>query len=332
MDFQSFLHSERLFLDAPYDQQGMHPKRKVEPRTSDVVFDNYYRAKGEKIYCHICGSHKHFKGITGLYNDGARILFGSKCAKDFFGPEVFSRSVGELRLRTKKAHDRFIIAGLANSVEPVQIWMNHYRKLLSNIEISWADIRLKYQRPIDDIFSNIQKNSGRLVEISVVTLGGSAAKSESFHEHRILASFQNSESIRNLTTISQRGILVDRFVDAVHSVKHEPSEQLFSNLANLYNKSMLAAEEIDACLRFTADFFRPEKLQAVSDWCERRRRERLVDQAQITPQNLGPKFQKIMGYGVEMPRESLTSALRSTELLTSLEERKPIKRTQGIAR
>lgn len=328
MDFQNFLHSERLFLENPYDQDGMHPKEKLEPRNSDVVFDNYYRAKGSKIYCHICGSHRHHNGITGLYGDGSRILFGSKCAKDYFGPEIFSRSVGELRLRTKRAYDRFLIASLANSIEPVQLWMERYRNLLHSIETAWVNIKLKYQRPIEEIFSNIQKNSGRLVETSFVKIGGSAIESKSFHSHKIITNFQNSEAITNLTTLSQRGVLVDRFIESAQAVRIQPSEQLFSNLANLYKKTMASAEEIDACLRFTADFFNPAKIQALSDWHERRRQERLADHAKITPQNLGQKFFKIMGYGVEMPKESLSSALRSTQLLSRLEDRRPAKQRQ----
>lgn len=132
MDFRSFLHSEQLFTENPYEQERIVAKEKIVQRPDSVVFDNFYRSKNQKIYCHICGGHRHRNGITGLLDDGSRILFGSSCAKDFFGPEVEKLCAGNLRHRTKRAYDRFLIASISNSIEPVENWMLSYRGLIEN--------------------------------------------------------------------------------------------------------------------------------------------------------------------------------------------------------
>jgi hypothetical protein len=322
VDLRTFLHSERLFLDEPYAQGGILPKQRIEVARADIVFDNAYRTKKEKIYCHVCGGHRHNNGITGLFPDGSRILFGSACAKDFFGAEVYRLCTGDLRRRTKKASDRFLIMDVVNSVEDVEAWLRHYKPLLSHMDIAWTDIYIKYETAINGLIDNIQKNSGRLVEVSENKIGGKATKSVFVQDYKIITSISNPAAIPFLKISSQRAALVDAFIAAVKSVKQEPSEQLFTNLASMYNKTLIAAEQVDQCIAFTADFFTPSKLSSIGDWIERRRQDRLRGKGEVTPQNLKYKFEKIMGHGVEVPATSLTAALQSTGILLKLDQRK----------
>lgn len=322
MDLHSFLHSERLFLESPYEQDGLLAKERVVTGDSQVVFDNFYRSKSEKIYCHICGGHRHHKGITGLFANGDRILFGSACARDFFGVDVFKHCTADLRRRTRSAHDRFLILEISNSVEDLELWMKSYRQLIHHVERAWIDMHVNHETVVLNILNSIQRNAGRLVEVSDIRLGGKATKSTTTQDHRILLSLTGSDAIRHLKAVSQRATLVDMFVQAVKSIRHEPSEQLFANLAGMFNKTVLAAQEVDGVISFTTDFFSPEKLPIICAWIERRRHERLRGKEDITPQNLEHKFRKYIGHGIEKPHSSLASTLLATGILDKVSDRK----------
>lgn len=322
MDIRAFLHSERLFTENPYDQECLLPKDKISAVSQSIVFDNFYRSKIGKIYCHICGGHRHINGITGVLSGGERILFGSSCAKDFFGPEIAKLCAGELRHRTQKAVDRFLILDISNAVEPVELWMASYRKLLGHIDIAWADIHLKYPKEILSVLSNLQKNNGRLVEAGVLSVGGKAQKVQRFEQHTILMSITCPQAIPYLKQTGQRASLVDIFTNAVRSMKSEPNSQVFSNLANMYKKTMDAAQIVDDCLAFTTDFFHPEKMSIISEWLEQRRLVRIGDVSEIKKRNLGNKFINIMGAGVEKPPMSLSQSLTSTSILNKIDQRR----------
>ncbi|HLP69675.1 MAG TPA: hypothetical protein VK181_19350 [Rhizobium sp.] len=323
MDFRAYLRDQRLFTDEPYEQECIREKERITEPPEGVIFDNFYRSPKEKIYCHICGSHRHLNGITGLLRDGSRILFGSTCAKDFFGSEVMQLCAGDLKRKTKKAFDKFLILEIANSVEPVESWLHSYRQTIHHIERSWTDIHLRYERSITNLLDHLRRNNGRLLDKAVITFGGMAHKQEQFEHHKIITHISAPEAIPYLKQVSQRLALVDAFIHAVRTVRTAPNEQLFSNLAALYQKTLDAATDVDACFTFTSDFFSPEKLTLLSNWISDQRRARLGNPRDLTKQDLRERFIRIMGIGVEKPRLSLADAIRSTDMAERLQQRSP---------
>ena len=321
MDLRAYLRQQRLFTDDPYNQECLREKEKIINKPASVTFDNFYRSPKEKIFCHICGSHRHFNGITGLLGDRTRILFGSSCAKEFFGQEVMRLCAGDLKARTKKASDRYLIMEVISSIEPVEQWLSSYRSILSHIERAWVEIHIKYEQPVVNLLTHLKRYNGRLLDTTVISFGGVAGKQQDFEYHNMLAHVSATEAIPYLKQVSQRADLIDAFIHAVKTVRSEPNEQMFSNLAALYQKTMDAAKDVDACLAFTSDFFREEKLALISNWIEKQRRLRLPDTREVTQQNLGHKFRKIMGSGVEKPSTSLSDAIRSTNITEKLKQR-----------
>lgn len=313
MHFRDYLRHERLFTDDPYQQEQLRPKIRLSERPQAVMFDNVYRSAKHKIFCHICGSHRHKNGITGLLGSGDRILFGSTCAKEFFGNDVMSRCAGELRAKTKRALDRFLILEVANSIEPVEAWINSYKPIVFHVERAWADIHLRYEAPVTELMNHLQRNKGRLLQSEIKSVGGSATRQRDFEHHTIITTIAEPESIRNLRQLSQRLTLIEQFIYAVKTVRTQPSDQIFSNLSGMYLKTMNAAIEIDACLSFTRDFFQQPRITIIGAWLEEKRRSRLVDVKVMTRQDLSYKFVKIMGSGVEAP-PSLVASLNSTEI------------------
>lgn len=189
------------------------------------------------------------------------------------------------------------------------------------IDIGWTDILVKYEKPVAEALKNITRGNGRLLEARVVSVGGDAGKIHKYEQHEILAFISGAEAITYLKRAAQRATLVDAFVAAIRSMKTQPSDQIFANLAGMYRKTLDAAEDVDRCIGFTVDFFQPDKLEIISAWMERRRLTRLGDIPEVTKQNLGPKLRKIMGFGIENPQTSLSEALKSTNILTKISKR-----------
>lgn len=332
MDFYAYLKHEGLFTQDPYEQAGLLEKTRLAIAPQNPVFVNFYRSPKVKIYCHICGSHRHNNGLTGALGDGSKVLFGSKCAKAFFGTEVTNMCAGDLRSRTKRAYDRFLILDICSSIGPVEDWLSSYKPMIQCIESGWIDIHIRYEKPIEELLTHLRRNNGRLLKTSVISIGGSAQKEQLFEQQAIITYISSPEAIPNLKRITQRLSLVDNFVYAVRSIRREPSAQLFSNLASMFQKTLDAAQEVDACLAFTADFFRTEKLALVSDWIESRRRARLAGKPEMTRQELGPKFVKLIGSGLEKPRVSLAETLKSTEVTSKLAQQKKGPADVGLKR
>lgn len=199
--------------------------------------------------------------------------------------------------------------------------MASYRQLISHIDLAWANIHLKHEHAIAGLLSHLRRNNGRLLETTVTSIGGDILKAQKFEQHSILTSISHPEAIPLLKQTAQRATLVEAFIYAVRSVKTEPNEQLFSNLGDMYKKTLDAAQSVDACLAFTVDFFHPIKLEILSDWLEKQRRIRLADKPDISKLNLGPKLRKIMGTGVEFPTVSLCDSLRMTGIPAKLAQR-----------
>lgn len=331
MDFRAYLRAERLFTETPYEQIGLLPKERVTAVPSQVVFDNFYRSPKERIYCHICGGHRHLNGITGLVDGDKRMLFGSSCAKEFFGAETARLCAGEFKQRTRRAHNRYVIQAIANSIEPIEGWLKSYRPLLTHIESAWVEMHLKHEKPIAHLLAHLARNNGRLVETSHVAVGGNAKQLERVEQHSIVTHVSSSSAIPYIKQIIQRVTLVEAFVYAVQSVRTEPTDQMFANLAAKHQKTLEAAEVVDACIEFTRDFFQPSKLRLLASWMENERKKRLSHLAEVKPQNLEPHLRRIMGSGIEQPSQSLSEAIMSTDISEKLLSRDPKKEIREIA-
>lgn len=263
----------------------------------------------------------HLNGITGLLDNEERILFGSTCARMYFGEEVTRLRGAELRRKTKIAYDKYIILDLSSAVEPVEKWVNSYRNLVRSVELGWADIFRNHKEAVSPLMDHLRRNKGTLLQTSVVSVGGDARKKIDFEQHKIITHIAGPGAIRHLTQISQRLALVDVFISSVKSVRAEPSDQLFSNLSSMFRRTLDAATDVDASIRFTSDFFRPEKLQLISDWIESRQAIRLIDNPSVYRRDIGAKLQSIMGFGLSSPSISLAETLHSTQIPEKLEQR-----------
>lgn len=313
MDFNAYLRNQNIVVDDPYEQENLRPRIKIEIGHTPAVFDNYYRVKGEKIFCHVCGGHRHFLGITGILSDGTRILFGRKCATDYFGPEVTKLHANELRRRTNNAYARYKILSIKSEIEKISEWLDSYRPVVSHCAHSWVEIKARYPTPFDEITDHLKKNNGRFVLREHIEIKSSEGAPQRIFQDQILTSIKSSDAIPNLTQLSQQLSLVDTFIYAIEGLKHQPNQQSISNLNRMFMRMMRAAEIIDHSLIFTHDFFSHEKMKAMHTWSHTRRKERLSDVNDKTERNLGKLFTKIMGSAFPLPHKSLRDTILEIE-------------------
>jgi hypothetical protein len=318
MDIAAYLLNQRIVVDDPYNQENLREKKKIALGENAVVFDNYYRARGERIFCHVCGGHRHYKGITGVLEDGSRILFGRKCATDYFGPEVVKLHAAELRRRTSDAHARFKILSIKASLAQISEWLNSYRALVQHCSQSWIEIRAKYPEAYNEIIDHLNKNGGRFVQREHVEIKSAEQGIKRIFQDTILGSIRSPNSIPYLTQMSQQLSLVDAFVGTIDGLHFEPSSQSINNLNRMFVRMVAAAALVDACLAFTHDFFSPQKLAIMSGWTEKRRREKLAGVEETSARNLGKLFTKIMGSAFPLPPRALRDTILEIEPLKML--------------
>lgn len=311
MDFQAYLRDQNIYVDDPYDQAELQAREKISVHSREVIFENFYNVRNEKIFCHICGGHRHNNGITGKLGDGSRILFGSKCAKDYFGPEVAKLAASDLRRRTKSANERFKMYSVKCSIDEIIKWLASYRTLVENYQNIWTNLRSKYPAITKDILDHLTKNNGRFLLTKTEVLISPTGKREYFERSEILGQITGSiEAIPYLTKLSQNLTLVDAFMHALDQTDVTDNPQVLKNLYHMYNSMLIAAETVDNVMTFTYHFFLPENLRITTNLFEQIRQEKLELKSSATKRDLGKMFTKIAGSSLPKPHKTLTWAIK----------------------
>lgn len=311
MDLQAYLRDEKIYVDDPYNQAKLQSREKISVHSREVIFENFYNVRNEKIFCHICGGHRHNNGITGKLSDGSRILFGSKCAKDYFGPEVARLAASDLRRRTKNANERFKMHSVKCSIDEIIKWLASYRNLVENYQNIWTNLRSKYPVITKEILDHLTKNNGRFLRTTTEVLISPTGKQEYFEQSEILGQITGSiEAIPYLTKLSQNLTLVDAFMYALDQTDITDNPQVLKNLYSMYNSMLNAAETVDNVMEFTYHFFLPENLQITTKLFEQIRQEKLEQKSSATQRDLGKMFTKIAGSSFPKPHNTLTWAIK----------------------
>ena len=314
MDFESYLHSENLQVSDPYDQEHLRPREKILAKFNTVVFDNFYRQQKEKVFCHICGGYRHNNGITGLLGNGERILFGSKCAKDYFGPEISKLCAADLRRRTKSAKNRYTLTVFKNSAIEIESWLNSYGALVRKCQEIWIEIRRKHPEPFQNVMEHINRNNGRLIRTHLNEVGGNALRKSAIQTQEIITSISNHNVIPQLTQLRQRLEYIEFFCNSVETFNVSDDPQLLNNSVKMLKRAESEAGIIDASLRFSHDFLSDTKLKIISDWLEERRLEKLVDVNQIKKRDFFAMARRVSGHAFPLPSQQLGDCIRNCKV------------------
>lgn len=311
MDFESYLHSENLQVSDPYDQENLRPREKITAAANSVVFDNFYRQQKEKVFCHIGGGYRHNNGITGILESGERILFGSKCSQDFFGPEITKLCAADLRRRTKSAKNRYTLTVFKNSASKIENWLSSYGILVKNCQEIWIEIRRKHPEPFRNIMEHIARNNGRLIRFHISEVGGNALRKDAIQTQEIITAIASHHAIPQLTQLRQRLEYIEFFCNSVETFNVSDDPQLLNNSVKMLKRAEVEADLIDASLTFSHDFLSDTKLKIISDWLEEKRVEKLVDVNQIKKRDFVAMVRRISGHAFPLPGSRLGDCIRS---------------------
>jgi hypothetical protein len=315
MTIPQYLRDEGLVIDEPYQQANLRELKRLLEKPSSVLLSNKYVVREENIFCHICGGRRHHKGITGLLPDGSRLLFGSHCAKEFFGPQIWNQSVSEYRQRQEAAFKRYKLKRIRQSLNGVRGWISRYEHGLKEAEQAWRHISIAHSEAVSEIVAHIYRNNGRIIEEVEETVSHetrSSGHNQRYFTTKIITAVRSPEAVLWIMNLSQNIIIVKHFASAVSGESEYEFSAATEQAVDMFNSKVLpAAKEIDAAAEFLTDFFSDAKLKVICEWSDRQRIRRLSDRPAITPRDLYASVRRKCGFGFERPHTSLVNQFPS---------------------
>jgi hypothetical protein len=285
---------------------------------------NGYSVRGQKIFCHICGGHRHKKGITGRLSDGSKILFGRNCAEDFFGEKIWEKCWGEFKRAQELAFARYRLLNLAKLCEPMEAWVAANRHRVLKTKEIWDDIFVGHEQFYVEVELQLRRNNGRITETSdVIGTADLAAVGlkNSYSTTTIITSVRAHQFFPSLREVDKELIIVESFLAAIKGMGLDLSDQQIVEYSRRIERNIRpATRRIDGALALTADLLSEEKLSKIGQWLDRKRVEALRHLPKIIPRNLAEAVRKTVGYGHEVPQRNLEDTIpnlrRSAEQLT----------------
>lgn len=313
MTLREYLLSTALLVESPYLQPGLRPLEKiVRPDTSPKLV-NGYSINGDRIFCHICGGHRHQRGITAQLSDGSLILFGRHCAEKFFGPKIWERCWGEFKRKQEVAFARYRILNLRKLCQPMKNWFNSYRKQVLNVKEVWDQISVAHPNFVSELEKSLKRNNNRIVESDDVTVSSDTAEAghrQSYFTTTIVATVRGGEFLPHVANIDKDLVVVESFLTAIENMPEDVSDQVILEYSKRLEQNVrMSARRIDGTLDLTADLFSEAKLVTIGAWSDRRRIRELRHLPRVTPRDIAASIRKICGHGYEVPHSRLEETI-----------------------
>jgi hypothetical protein len=313
MTLREFLLSHSLLVEDPYRQAQLRPLEKMKAVDGRLILENGYRVKNEKIFCHICGKKLHFHGITAQLEDGTRILFGRKCAKDYFKTDIWERCWTEYKRKQEIAFAKYRLLKVRISMERTEEWIRRNSELVRAVANSMRQLSTRHPDFYREIEEQVTRNNGRILEISdegISDVAAAAGLKERFGITEIITSLRSPNGVKTARYIDQHLLVVESFIQMVRDAEQIDSDLLVENMITRFRNNVLpAAEKIDEGLSFAIDLFSEQKLQLVGGWSDRMRIRRLRNKPSVSSRNIAHSVRGIVGSGYELPSFSLVSTL-----------------------
>lgn len=308
-----YLRQKGLLVDAPYEVPSLAPLQRLAAAPPSVFPQSYYRVAGEKVFCHLCGGHRHYLGMVGLCPDGSAILFGSACAKDYFGPDIWRKMEAMQDLAVERANEEFRGQWIKRDIVRAMAWLDTNLALLRGVISAWTELFYNHSDMTKELLDALGQNRGRLIETRYESASYAARQAgvsgRAFSVSEIVVSLPAWEGIAAIGQVEAHIASIRYLCDSVASVS-EPTVEDFSRWDNyLSTKVRAGAANVDHFLEFSVALFAHGVLEKCGEWLDRRRTERLSDQSSIIPRNAGDLLRRRVGYGFEMPPSLLAEAL-----------------------
>jgi hypothetical protein len=198
-----------------------------EPDTNPKLI-NGYSVKDEKIFCHICGGHRHNRGVTAQLSDGSLMLFGRNCAEKFFGPKVWERCWGEFKRKQEVAFARYRILNLRKLCLPMKSWLSKHRHQVMRVKDVWDQISAAHPKFVEELETSLKRNNGRIVETEDVVTSSAASAvglTQSYVKTTIVAALRGGDFVPHISDVDKDIIVVESFLAAVENMPESATDQ-----------------------------------------------------------------------------------------------------------
>jgi hypothetical protein len=309
----AYLRQKAILIDDPYAISNLAPLEKLEKIPNDVTMHSFYAApKKTKVFCHLCGSYRHFRGMIGHCDDGTAILFGSHCAKKYFGADTWQRIEHKRRQLFEQATQEHRGYWIHRNIEPTDEWLTRHMALISSIRTAWATLFVEHPEMTQELLDHLKRNRGRLLEEEVreidTDLRSAGLRNRYLTTTKILVSLPSSSAIDGLADIDRDIAAVRLLCRTILETKY-PTVSDFSRWDHHLSMNVRrGAENIDAFLNFSSAIFADGNLEICGQWLDSRRRER-IDADRVSPRDAAKLLRKKVGYGYERPTVTLASTL-----------------------
>lgn len=295
-------------------------------KLEQVEFDAYYKVEGEKIFCHICGAHRHNLGIIGRTSTETKILFGSQCAKDYFGADVWKKIEKDQERKITSKNEEYRGIWIANNIALTTLWLDSNVHLVTSLRNAWANLLGNHPSAIQELLEELEGGRGRLTEVQAEAASSNAREAGLSGRHfavtEIVVSIPAWEGIRSMGQIDRDLAAIRLLCRSVEELE-SPSVEDFARWDKYLNSNVrYGASNIDNFIRFSVALFAEGTLERCAGWLDRRRIERLADKDKIAPRDLAPLFRKQVGFGYQLPSTQLASALPDFTLGNTLRNAK----------
>ncbi len=308
-----YLREKGLLIDAPYEVPSLAPLVRLTAVPTSVTPASYYRVPNEKVFCHLCGGHRHHLGMVGSCPDGSAILFGSACAKEYFGPDIWKKMETTQERAIERANEEFRGRWIKRDIGRATTWLRTNQAVIRAVIAAWTELFYSHRDMTKELLDALAKNRGRLIETRHETASSSAREAgvsrRGFSVSEIVVSLPAWEGITAIGQVDSHLAAIRHLCDTVASVD-EPTIEDFARWDNyLSSKVRAGAANVDHFLEFSIALLADGVLEACGRWLDQRRAERLRDQDNLLPRNAGDLLRRRVGHGYEMPVSRLSEAL-----------------------
>lgn len=321
MDYSDYLTHKGLRTFDPYLQSSLLPLERQEPNKIELQISNRYIVASHKIFCHICGSKKHYSGFTGEIAGGAKILFGSKCAKKYFAEEVLRAAEKSLNDREEIAHAEFKIKEIKGFAREMDLWITRSENLVKSIENAWEILTRDHKDTIEEIISHLEKNNSRLVEKNeqeISEISRSVGRSERFFVTTIICSIRNTASLKNIDNFRENKNIVKNISNIILEIKDDISHlEILEIERRLRSQFYTALENFERVMRFTVEFLTDPILTQICQWSDRQRLIKLRSQKNLSQRDLYKTITRKLGSGYELPKPMLSEIISGGTFLNN---------------
>lgn len=321
MDYNDYLTHKGLRTFDPYLQSLLSPLERQEPNKSELQISNRYSVASHKIFCHICGSKKHYNGFTGEIGGGAKILFGSECAKKYFAEEVLRAAEKSFNAREEIAHAEFKIKEIKGFAREMDLWIKRSANLVKSIENAWEILICEHKDTIEEIISHLEKNNSRLVEQNeqqTSEISRSVGRSERFFVTKIICSIRNTTSLKNIDNFKDDKNTIRKISLLLLDLRDDVSaREILEIEKRLRSQFYTALENFERVIRFTVEFLTDPILTQICQWSDRQRLIKLRSQRNLSQRDLYKTITRKLGSGYELPKPMLSEIVSGESFLNS---------------